>query len=386
MKNQRFTKPMLGVTLATLGVIVPLLFVLMAQTTDATPGDQQKRLEAMRAKGAKASLTIFPVVISATNKGEKGNEDIAKEVGKVLGLLLEKAGMNNLETTDSVFVLPADVEFDQAPKRFGEFVRAHPITTEYALYAEVVGRTGGPPQIDELRAVIVDQSGDWVWVDRQTPDDPDFKRIKPSCLMTSCVLLTERVRTQLGIPESARDDRGEGKFARMFAENSPAPQEAEWDAMAQRQAVMKKAAGTAEVAVFPVRLSDDEVGKKDAAHLVKLLNEKKLGEAQAVDSPLRVKIKPARNEQKLLWDLARAFQGHVKQNPPEADYTLLADYMTSPRDGRVMAVHFVVCDRAGEWVIVDFQNDHHGDFQSIDPKTREDCGRLVAKRLEGYLQ
>ena len=37
-------------------------------------------------------------------------------------------------------------------------------------------------------------------------------------------------------------------------------------------------------------------------------------------------------------------------------------------------------------LIVDFQNSHHGDFQSIDPKTPEDCGRLVAKRIEGYLR
>ncbi len=98
-------------------------------------------------------------------------------------------------------------------------------------------------------------------------------------------------------------------------------------------------------------------------------------------------IQPWRNEQKPLWELARAFQKHVKRNPPEADYALLADYMMDPRAGRgAWAVHFVICDRDGEWVIVDFQNNHHGDFQSIDPKTFDDCGRLVAKRLEGYLR
>ena len=138
--------------------------------------------------------------------------------------------------------------------------------------------------------------------------------------------------------------------------------------MEQRQVVMKKAGRNATVAVFPVRLSDNEVGKEDAAHLAKLLSKKKLFEAESVDSPLRVEIQPARNEQKLLWDLARAFRDLVKQNPPEADYALLADYMMSPRGGRtwaVHAVHFVICDRDGEWVIVDFQNDHWGDFQSI---------------------
>ena len=158
-------------------------------------------------------------------------------------------------------------------------------------------------------------------------------------------------------------------------------------AMEQRQTVMKKAGRSARMAIFPVRLSDDEVGKKDSAHLTKLLNRKKLCEAKAVDSPLRVKIQPSRNMQNLLWGLARAFQDHVKRNPPEADYALLADYIMDPRAGRgAWAVHFVICDRDGEWVIVDFQNDHHGDFQSVDPKTFDDCGRLVAKRLEVYLR
>jgi hypothetical protein len=354
--------------------------------TDEEDPVQAKRLAAMQARGADASLTIFPVVIWATNKAEKGVEDIGKEVGKVLGLLLEKAGMGNLEITDSVFVLPADVEFDAAAERFGDFVRANPIKTEYALYAEVVGRTGSPPQFDEIRGVIVDRAGDCVWVDRQTPDDSDFKRIKPECLMTCCVLLTERVRTQLRIPESASNDSGEGRFARMFAENSPAPDKAEWTVIEQRQAAMKKPAPSTKVAVFPVRLSDDEVSRESATHLANLLSEEELCEATALDTPLHIEIQPSRNQQKLLWDLARAFQGHVRQNPPEADYVLYADYMISPRHQKVGAVHFVICDRDGEWVIVDFQNSHHSDFQSIDPKTRADCDRLVAKRLEGYLR
>lgn len=368
--------------------LVVCLVLPSALPARAAPGGegQKQRLNALQAQGTDASLTVFPVAVWATNKDEKNVEDIGKDVGRVLALLLEKAGMGNLEITDSVFLLPMDVEFDKAAKRFGEFLRDHPIKTDYALYAEFVGRTGDPPQFDEIRAVIVDRAGECVWVDRQTPDDVDFQRIKPSCLMTASVLLAERVRTQLGIPESARNDSGEGKITRMFAADWPGPEKAELAAMEQRQAVMKEATSGAKVAVFPVRLADDEVSSESAAHLATLLREAKLGRAKAVDSPLRVALRPSRNEQKMLWDLARAFQDHLKQNPPTADYALLADYMISPRDGRVMAVHFVVCDRAGEWIIVDFQNNHHGDFQSIDPQTLEDCDRLVAERLKGYLQ
>ncbi len=176
---------------------------------------------------------------------------------------------------------------------------------------------------------------------------------------------------QLGIPGSARDDSGKGKFARMSSESAAGPDKAEWALIEQRQAVMKKTGRSASVAVYPVRLSDDEVGRKDAVPLARLLSKKKLCEAKAVNSPMRVNIEFARNEQKLLWNLARAFRDHVKQNPPEADYALLADDMF-PLPDRAWAVHFVICDRDGEWVIVDFQNEHHGDFQSVDPKTHDD--------------
>jgi len=348
------------------------------------PPEQQERLEAMQAKGPRASLTVFPVVVS-------DSASFNQDVGGVLALLLEKAGMSHLQTTDAAFHLPKEAAFDQAAALFGAFVRANPIDTDYALYAEFVGTPATGPK--EIRGVIVDKAGQGVLIDRWTQADRAFKRAKPRDPMTCCHFLAERVRTGLRIPKSARDDSGNGKIARMFAEKSPTPDKAEWSAMEQRQAAMKKAGGSATLAVFPVRLSDDEVSKKAAAHLTRLLTENKLCEAKAADAAMRVTIQPARNEQKLLWELARKFQDHVRKNPPKtaeglpADYALMADYIMDPREGRgAWAVHFVLCDRDGEWVIVDFQNNHHGDFQSIDPKTYNDCGRLIAKRLEGYLR
>ena len=41
----------------------------------------------------------------------------------------------------------------------------------------------------------------------------------------------------------------------------------------------------------------------------------------------------------------------------------------------------ITCGR----VIVDFQNNHHEDFQRINPKTLADCDRLVLERLEKHL-
>jgi len=71
--------------------------------------EQQKRFDALRAKGTKASLTVFPVVMgdsAALNKGVAG----------VVAVLLEEAGMTNLETTDAVFRLPREASFDRGPR------------------------------------------------------------------------------------------------------------------------------------------------------------------------------------------------------------------------------------------------------------------------------
>ncbi len=339
--------------------------------------EQQQRFESMQAEGVQVSLTVFPIVMG-------NNAALNQDVANVLALLLEKAGLTNLETSDAAFAPPNDASYDQAAKLFGNFISENPIETDYALYAEFIGTPAKGPT--EIRGVIVDKTGQSVWLDRQTTADRDFKRAKPDGPMTCCVFLAERVRKQLGIPTSARDDSGQGKIARMFAENSPGPGKAERAAMEQRQSAMKKAGSGATMVVFPVRFSDDEAGAKDATHLAEMLNGKKLCKAKSLDSPLRVKVRPGHNEQKRLWQLARTFQDHIKQNPPDADYAILADYMMHPKQERAWAVHFVVCDRKGQWVIVDFQNDHHGDFQSIDPKTHDACALLVAKRLEGYLR
>ncbi len=88
---------------------------------------------------------------------------------------------------------------------------------------------------------------------------------------------------------------------------------------------------------------------------------------------------------KVLWLFARAAREHARQHPVDSDYVLFADYWFAP-SGEVWAVHFVVCDQAGDWVITDLQNSHQEDFQRINPKTLEDCDRLVLERLKSELR
>jgi hypothetical protein len=92
------------------------------------------------------------------------------------------------------------------------------------------------------------------------------------------------------------------------------------------------------------------------------------------------------NELKALWNLAREFRDYVRAHPPATDYALYADYVFNPQNVDQGFVHFVVCDRKGEWVIVDLQNSHQPDYQSIGIISRDRCDQLLIKRLEAYLK
>ena len=139
--------------------------------------------------------------------------------------------------------------------------------------------------------------------------------------------------------------------------------------------------------IFPARVGGDTASVENAAELAKLVNDAKLCKAVPATQAVVLKASQADpNEQKTLWELAREFREYVRNNRPDADYVLYADYVFNPKDWEQGFVHFVVCDRQGEWVIVDYQNSHHSDYQSIRPVSRKDCDKLLVKRLEQHLQ
>ena len=91
------------------------------------------------------------------------------------------------------------------------------------------------------------------------------------------------------------------------------------------------------------------------------------------------------NEAKMLWDFARAVQAYLKENPGDADYALAVDYGFNPNKWEQGYAHFVLCDRQGEWVVVDMQNSHHKDYKAIKPTSALDCERLIVQRLVSHL-
>jgi len=148
---------------------------------------------------------------------------------------------------------------------------------------------------------------------------------------------------------------------------------------------MKQTLPGATLLVFPPRMAGKEASVLSASNVVRLLNN--AGVCKAVQAQETILLKSSLadpNELKALWGLASEFREYVRANPPTADYALYADYAFNPQNSDQGFVHFVVCDRAGEWVIVDMQNSHHPDYQSIGVVSRGRCDALLVKRLEGY--
>jgi hypothetical protein len=367
------------------GVFGALLSVLSAsQWTSAQEAprkpsvlaEQEKRLELMKSKGPEASLTILPIRLAGKP---------FDRVTEVVGLLVEQRGLKNIELGSTAFNPEDKTAMEGLVVSLGEFIRKNPITTEYALYAEYNGsrQTG----LDELRAVIVDKTGAPVWTDRQTPQDEAFKRLESREPMTLSVLLVERLSPQLSLSEETAKTAKPGKMARLMEERSGLPPENERAPLPGRQETMRKSLPKATLVVFPIRIGGNAADAAGAADLAKMIDDAGLCKAEAAKNSLLLKASQADpNELKVLWDLAREFRDHARNNPADADYVLYADYVFSPQNWEQGIVHFVVCDRKGEWVIVDMQNSHHDDYQSIKPISKDGCNKLLVKRLKGYLK
>ncbi len=163
------------------------------------------------------------------------------------------------------------------------------------------------------------------------------------------------------------------------------PEQSEFAAMDKRLQTMKKAGTSARMMVYPARVAGDHTDQTSATHLAELLNEAGLCQATVAKTGPVLKGEGWPDESAVLWLFARAARSYVRQHPTDSDYVLFADYWDSPRK-TTWAVHFVVCDRAGDWVIVDLQNSHHPDFQRINPKTLADGDRLMLERLKTHLR
>ncbi|MDP4281301.1 MAG: hypothetical protein Q8867_04050 [Bacteroidota bacterium] len=338
--------------------------------------EQQQRLDLMKSKSINASLTIFPVWVV----GKPWDR-----VSEIIGLLLERKGLKDIELDKTVFGTNQKSNLQDLADSLGKFVKGHSVKTDFVLYSEMNGDKE-KHLINELRTVIVDKTGAVVWTDIQTSQDEAFKKVDDPDPMGFSILLVDRLSPQLGLNEETEKNAKPGKMESIMNERSGIPSPDELSPIPERQKLLKESCKKSTLMIFPVRMGED-VSKTRADNLVKLIKEAGLcNTILAKDSILLKSSRENPNEMKVLWDLARDFRDYIKKNPKEADYVLYADYTFNPQNWQQGYVHFVICDRNGEWVIVDMQNSLHPDFQGIKPKSGEGCDKLLVNRLKNYFK
>lgn len=326
--------------------------------------------EAWKQKGKDTSITVIPARLAGA---------ASAKVGEVLGMMLERGGMKNVEVGQVEFRVPDNADLAQTATALSEFVKKTPPATDLVLFADFLGTPG--KSVSEVRSMLVAKSGEVVWQDRQTPNDADFKRLKPAEPMTCCLLVVERLRPIFKLDDPTKADATGGKLAENWEKKTGVATEAERKSMSQRLTTFKADASKAKIMVYPVR-ANGGFHPANAKHLAKLLGDAGYTGAVAAEVGPQLEIKGDMNEQKVLWDMARGFAKHVAAQKPDADYVIFADYLMNKDTAG--GVHFAMCDKNGELVIVDFQNSHHDDFNAVQPKSVDDCDQLVTKRMLNY--
>lgn len=368
-------------TVAAIALAATLTAGFPAEPANAEQGApnsaQLKRHAQMKSKGSDASLTVLSIPLAG-----QPNERITE----LVGLMLEQHGLKHIELGAKAFQTTPGIDLQQLSAGVGEFVRQNPIRTDYAVYSEFNGSLE-KRQLESIRAVVVDKQGDVVWSYEMSSQDEALRQFQTHPdLMLVTTSLAQQLGLQLGLNEQTTRDAKPGNMARLMAQRSGLPPQEELKALPAREAKLREERQTLTMLVIPPRVNEQASSVDRAAALAKKINEADL--CKAVSATEAVQFKAAQgdpNEMKVLWDLAREFREYVRKNTPQEDYALCADYVFTANHWKQGYVHVVVCDRQGEWVLVDLQNSHQSDYQGIRPTSKQDCDRLLVERLEKHL-
>ncbi|MBL8751397.1 MAG: hypothetical protein JNK78_19725 [Planctomycetes bacterium] len=335
------------------------------------------RRDALHAAGVAAPLVLHPIVVL-------GRPD--SRVAEALGLVLEKQGMSDLDVAAVPFAPPKDTKWDDVPALFGAHVAAlgGEAAKRHHLYAEFLGTPKTGPE--EVRFVVADGAGHVVIVDRQTPADAAFKRTaaKDPDPLGCSMLVADRLFALADwkkAPGSVRD----GKFAKGWKDRSGVPDQKEFAAMKARLATMRDTIDKARVVVLPTIAAGGHDGAS-AARLAEAIGREFGCRAEAKADGAKLAVAPDSNEQKRLWDLARALKSSLAKAPAaNADYVLAADLGVDAEGGHCY-LHVVVTTATGEFVLVDFQNDQSPAVSKAMPKALADAESLLVARLGALLR
>lgn len=334
------------------------------------------------------SVTVFPVVLGSGAPLAGVPADMSKNIAELVGLMLERGGMKQIEIADATFTPPEGDDLAKTAEAFGEFVKPQNLATDYALLGQYL-RTPGKG-VDEIRLVVTDRQGIVVLTERLDHEQLAAKHARGDnnvCLMLASHYAVGQLREFWKLADPNRRDAPQGKMAKLWNEKSALPPETERDAVKPRLDALKKNLDASTIAVFPIRGLDAN-SPTTAEQLAVMLTKAGLGRAKAVDTAVNFEIQPTTNQTRAIWDVARVFREYLRKHPPEADYALLATYRLGRLpDGKsiVGGIELTLCDRNGDWVLVTLRNSHHADFQQINPQSADDCNRLLIEILKTSL-
>lgn len=369
----------------TFPLLLPLFAALAAACSSSAPlGAQDQdparegRRQALHRAGVAAPFVLMPVRLL-------GRADA--NIADVLGLTLERQGMSELEVAAKAFE-PGDTAWEQLPAKFAAHVRASaPLAggKRHALYAEFLGDPRQGPS--EVRFVVVDGDGAIVLVDRQTPADAAFRRTaKKDPDPLGCSRLVAERLFELAEWQAVAGGVRDGRFAAKWEQKSGAPSRAERDAMQKRLDVLKERCLAASFAVQPPVCPGGPDGRDggDVARFAALLTER-LGGKPFAPAAAKLTVPAGGNQQRHLWDLAKALQKAQLASPVDADYVVAIEAAVD-LGGAHGFVNLVVVDRAGACVLADFQNDQHPTWRRHAPKGLADAEKVAADRLRELLR
>ena len=175
------------------------------------------------------SVTVFPIVLNSGKPIDGVSPKMSRELAELVGLMLERGGVKDVEIAEAQFTPAEANDLGKLAEAFGQFVRSQNLSTEYALYGQLIGTPGGG--VDEIRLVAADREGKVVLSEcrnREQLAQLGEKKVGP---MIAGYHLVCRLQGVWGLADPNRQDAPEGKMARLWAEKSGLPPKSEREAM-----------------------------------------------------------------------------------------------------------------------------------------------------------
>ncbi len=355
--------------MARITILVAAALLTLAGCT--SPSAKSTHAAPPQAKGA--SITVFPVALAGRASPEAGN---------VLGILLERGGATAVEVAEQAYAPEAGTDPTTEPAAFGRWVAASGLATDLALRVAI----DGSPQtgVAGIRTMLVDKRGAIVFEASDAGGSSRFDAAAPKEPMDCCVFAVNTLREPLGLLDPLRGDATPSKLQARMQQRSGVPDGAEVEAMSRRLAALRTEGKSATIRVYPAR-AGEQWSTSAAVALAARIEQSGLNKAVAEIEPLVFVTQRSPNQQAVLWSGARSMQGLLRARDASTDYALVCDFL--PRGEHAFgAVHTCLFAPDGSFVLVDYQNSHHDDFKSIDPKTVDDCVEVATLRLLAALR